>query len=73
MLDFNNVIKSGELSYLKSIKCMAQKIDTCIENSKENYRKRSTDAKIFSQIDATTLRIHPQNRSNAKRASATRM
>ena len=64
MLDINNVIKSGELSYLKSIKCMAQKIDTCIETSKENHRKRSTDAKIFGQIDPTTLSSHPQNRSN---------
>ena len=64
MLDFNNGIKLGELSYLKSIKCMAQKIDTSIETSKENYRKHSTEAKIFSQIDATDLNTHPQNRPN---------
>jgi len=64
MLDLNNGIKIGELSYLKSIKSMALKIDTSIENSKENYRKHSTEAKIFSQIDATDLNTHPQNRPN---------
>ena len=64
MLDFANVVKIGELSYLKSIKCMAQKIDTCIENSKEVYQKHNAGSITSSPIDDTTSSIHPQNRPN---------
>ena len=54
----------GELSYLKFIKSMAQKIDTSIENEKEKYRKHSVESKIFSPVDTSTLNIHPKNRPN---------
>jgi len=64
-LDFANVIKIGELSYLKSIKGMAQKIDTCIENTIEVYQKRNSLAiTSCSPIDNTPSVSHPQNRPN---------
>ena len=43
---------------------MAQKIDTSIEETKENYRRHKADVELFSQIDATDLSTHPQNRPN---------
>jgi len=66
MFDLPNIVRNGELSHLKTIKDMAQLIDTSIENTKAIYQDAYETADFSPIIKTTTtpLILHPKQRPN---------
>ena len=63
MCEIPRVIKNPELLYLMSIKRMAERIDTCVENIKTIYPDSSIRDK-FSFIDTVDSTLYPGSRPN---------